>query len=249
VKRIVIALLGGGAAVALTLGMGAAVASASTASAARPANTGSCGPQCVDITFLASGSHWTQVDYYGRTAANTAINLQARTNTNSGEDWYPTGEGKVEPTYCASASQAAVNSILTNNQCELLANADLDEATAFQEQFEPLGVPTNMCAGTVNGDEGEAPVNGDRLRLQGCGENADTLWIADAPGGNNNYYNGPNSFGTPYINGASNNYADPLVVTEVSGAPKYQQLQVQYLDVDSSHVVSDRQLVRLIPGS
>ena len=57
-----------------------------------------------DITFLASGSHWTQVDYYGRTAANNPINLQARTNTNSTEDWYPTGEGTVIPTYCATAN-------------------------------------------------------------------------------------------------------------------------------------------------
>ena len=84
-----------------------------------------------------------------------------------------------------------------------------------------------MCAGTWNGDEGEAPVNGDRLRLQVCGENAATLWIADAPR-NYNRYDGPLPSGTPYIDGASNNYADPLVVTEVSGAPEHQQLHVHY---------------------
>ena len=96
-KRYVTALLGIGAAAALTLSMGAAVASASTASAARPSNTGSCGTACPDITFVASGSHWTQVDYYGRTSANNQINLQARTDTNSTEDWYPTGEGTIFP--------------------------------------------------------------------------------------------------------------------------------------------------------
>ena len=101
-KRYVTALLGIGAGAALTLSMGAAAASASTASAARPAKTGSCGTGCPDITFLASGRHRTQVDYYGWTSANNQINLQARTDTNSTEDWYPTGEGTIVPTYCAT---------------------------------------------------------------------------------------------------------------------------------------------------
>ena len=86
-------------------------------------------------------------------------------------------------------------------------------------------------------------MNGDRLRLQVCGENASTLWIADTR------TTSTTGAAAPYINGAWNNYADPLVVTEVSGAPAYQQLHVNYLDVDTANVVSDRQLVRLLPGS
>jgi hypothetical protein len=234
--RKVTTLLGIGAAVALTLSMGA-MASASTAKA-RPDNTGSCGPTCVEVSFLQPGRQWVQVDYYGRTGTGTANNLQARTDTNPNEDFRPDGEGAIIPVYCASPGVAAINSILTNNQCELLFNAGLDSSTAFQLQFSPLGVESNMCSGTV-GDAN--PVNGDRIRLEPCGATADTLWIADSPD------SGPHG-SVPYINGASSNYSNPLVVTAVSGAPKYQKLEVRWLITDTAGIVSDRQLVVLEPG-
>ena len=85
-------------------------------------------------------------------------------------------------------------------------------------------------------------MNGDRLRLQVCGENASTLWIADT----NYQHDGA----LPFIDSASRTTTlTRWSSTEVSGAPAYQQLHVNYLDVDTAGVVSDRQLVRLIPGS
>ena len=141
---------------------------------------------------------------------------------------------------------------MTANECTQANNAGLDHAEAFQNEIAPLGdTSSNMCVGTWNSDAGTAPVSGDRLRLQGCGVNAGTLWIADTTASNNSDHlpHYTHDGGTPYIDAASNNYAKPLVVTETTGAEAYQRLEVQTLISDSNGVVSDRQLVRLLLGS
>ena len=52
----------------------------------------------------------------------------------------------------------------------------------------------------------------------------------------------------PYIDGASNNYADPLVVTR-RRALRLTSRSRNYRDGTLTNSCHDRQLVRLLPGS
>ena len=73
-----------------------------------------------------------------------------------------------------------------------------------------------------------------------CGVTASSIWIGDS-----NDSVGPTM---PYINGGSSNYSDPLVIHEMSGAPKAQGLDMQNLNVDTHGIVDGNELVGLLPG-
>jgi hypothetical protein len=231
-----------GAAVVALASFGAMAGASAASASVHPANTGSCGVTCIEPYFLSSGPQWVQVDHDGSGKVNTEINLQYRTSTNSHEDWLASGQGPVDGTYCPGVdpSTPAIDPLFTANQCEALNNYGYGDDTAFQLEFKPLGVnpgSTAMCSGVWND---QAPVAGDRIRLEPCGVNGDTVWIAASD---------LSVLGTtPYINGGSNNFSDPLVITEATGRPAYQSLHLQELNIDSADVPSSNQLVGLLPG-
>lgn len=228
--RVIVAALGSAG---LVLGLG--VAAASAAVSVHPDNTGSCGTSCVEIAFLSSGPQWVQNAPSGVTT--TKVGLNFRTVTNSHEDWLPRDSGDVVPVYCKADGTRAAGSPFTRNQCEDLIGAGYASDPAWQLEYEPLGVPSFQCASTyANGK----PKIGALVRLAPCGVNGSSVWIADEADAV-----GPT---VPYINGGSNNFSDPLVVHEVSGAPVAQQLDLQQLNVDSNNIVDSNELVLVEPG-
>jgi hypothetical protein len=52
----------------------------------------------------------------------------------------------------------------------------------------------------------------------------------------------------PFINGASSNFSDPLVVTEAGVSPAYHTLSLENLNVDSAGIVPGSQLMAFEPG-
>ena len=224
-------------AVALLGGVGLTAASASTHPSAKPNNTGSCGHNCIEPFFLASGHQWVLVDHNGLTTANTAINLQFKTVTNSREDWLPLGAGPVVKNYCPNQTPIAVDPVLSANNCAYLVNNSEATETAEELEFTPLGVQTGMCVGLWNNQTATA---GLRTRLEPCGDSPDTVWIEDAAHTRVGF--------VPFINGGSNNFEFPLVATEQSGAPAYQAIRLQQVNEDTHGIVEDQQLVNFEPG-
>lgn len=204
-----------------------------------PLNTGSCGPTCVEPYFLLPGKTWVQIDAKGADKVNNPINLQYRTTTNAAEDFSPSDSSTVVPEFCPSTTQAALDPVFSAAQCALLANANLDSSPAWQMRYSPLGVYTGMCVGIWNDSGTGGP--GSRIRLEKCGVSRSTVWIEDT-----NVVNPDHT--APYINGASSNFSDPLVITEATGAPAVQKLELEQLNIDTSGIVSSQQLVGLLPG-
>jgi hypothetical protein len=224
----------------LTLGLSAASAASAAPVKVHPAETGSCGTNCIEPYFLASGSQWVQSAASGK--KNTEVTLNYSTTTNSHEDFLPIDVGTVVNEYCpdttSSPVEPAVDPLFTANQCAGLDLAGLDDATAWQVEYEPLGVPSHECVSSYNNGK---PKAGALVRLSPCGEDASSVWIKDT--------DVVNPFGTaPYISGASNNFSDPLVITEGNGGPDAQKLFFEQLNVDSNNIVASTQLVGILPG-
>ena len=96
-KRYVTALLGIGAAAALTLAMGAAAASASTASPATASEHRLLRQRVPGHHVPGVGLALDAGGLLRPDVVNNQINLQARTDTNSTEDWYPDRRGQDHP--------------------------------------------------------------------------------------------------------------------------------------------------------
>ena len=195
--------LAAGVAVTAMLGMSASAAIAGTN--ADPDATNACGTHCTDVSFQNPGPTWILGAHSGLPAVNNVVRLLAGSNGAPKEDFSYINVGTVFPLYCTATGQTQTGSIFTNNQCHLLFQAGLLGAKTFSLAFNPNnGGSEQLCIGGW----GDEVANGWKLRLENCGVAADTVLIFSPklPGGNT-------STGDWLINGASDNFTNPLVAT------------------------------------
>jgi len=209
--RLFIAALAGCATVAL--GAGAASASVHTdGTAAVRAHTpravanatNACNSDCVDIGFVNPD--------FGRAilasksdsdAAGNIVRLLSGSNGLPKEDFAVITDGTIDPLYCTHSGQAQAGSIFSNNQCHLLIALHYGHDQTYQAAFNPNnGGPEDECIGVTG------PKSGDKMRLEPCGVNADTVLIVapTLPGGST-------TAGFWLVNGGSDNYSNPNVAT------------------------------------
>jgi hypothetical protein len=202
-----------GVAVTAMLGMSAASAAGASVAKLKPDATTACGASCTDYSFTVPGPSDILAAHSGLAIKNNIVRLVQGSNAASKEDFTPTNEAAVVPTYCTTGGQAQTGSVFTNNQCNLLVNDGLSAAKTFELAFNPDNSgPSDLCIGAW--DNG-APANGWKVRLEYCGVASDTVIIETAtlPAGSA-------PAGTDwFISGASDNFSRPLVLTNPGFAP------------------------------
>lgn len=201
--------LAAGVAATAMLGL-SAVAVASTSALAA---TNACGHKCIDLSFKVPGRHAILGVHSGYNVYNNTVRLLQGSNGAYKEDFSPQRLSRVSPLYCTKSGQAQPGSVFSSNQCALMKNAGLLHDTTYQLAFNPNnGGPGNLCIGAWNNDR---PWN-ERMRLVNCGVAADTVLIVATklPGGRiaaPGYY--------WLVNGASNNFSNPVVATSAGYFP------------------------------
>jgi hypothetical protein len=199
-----------GVTVAATIGLSAVAAGATARTPAQPAATNACGASCVDVSFVNPGRRWILASHSGLTNPNNVVRLLRGSNGLPKEDFSEIDIGTVNALYCTPAG-TSISGLFTNSQCNLLVNAGLGGATTFQLAFNPNnGGDETECVGAW---DNAPPASGFKLRLEDCGVAADTVLIRTAkiPGGTT-------TTGFWLINGASNNFSNPLVATSTGSA-------------------------------
>jgi hypothetical protein len=226
--------LAAGVAVTAMLGMSAASAASSPTSFA----TNACGNKCVDVHFLQPGKHAILGVHSGWNSNNALVRLLAGSNGASKEDFSEIHTGKVSSMYCIG-SVPFPGSVFTARQCQLLKLAGLSNAYTFELAFNPNnGGPENMCVGAWNNT---SPIIDGKLRLVPCGVEADTVLIRTQ-----HLPTGHTTAGSYWlINGASDNYSNPLVITSDGTYPS--QPRWETVNVNGGHGI-DTQEVRITPG-
>lgn len=201
-KRLII---GAAAAACLTLGFGAPALASHTPHAVANA-TNACSGDCIDIGFVNPGlGEAILASHSGLDKAGNVVRLVQGSNGMAKSDFAATETGTVDPLYCTHGGQAQIGSLFTANQCHLLISEHYGHDQTYQLAFDPdNGGPEDQCVGSVG------PKSGDKVRLEPCGVNADTVIIVaeTLPGGH------VVSAGTGWIvSGASDNFSNPNVLT------------------------------------
>lgn len=201
-KRLII---GAAAAACLTLGFGAPALASHTPGAIANA-TNACSGDCIDIGFVNPGlGEAILASHSGLDKAGNVVRLVQGSNGMAKSDFAATETGTVDPLYCTHGGQAQAGSLFTANQCHLLISEHYGHDQTYQLAFDPNnGGPEDQCVGSVG------PKSGDKVRLEPCGVNADTVIIVaeTLPGGH------VVSAGTGWIvSGASDNFSNPNVLT------------------------------------
>jgi hypothetical protein len=173
------------ATLALIGGLG--TAGAVSANAATPP----CGRHCIDIFLREFGSHRSPnfvLDVFRGTArAGTPIILFRTSNTDAAEDFTVSFQGTVQDFRDAGLVSAAFN----------LHYSDL---AAFEFEYAPNGVNSNLCVGVATTAANRTPVS-----LQPCGVSARTVWAVDSHDSIRGFY-------VPLINGSDTNFSHPYVL-------------------------------------
>jgi hypothetical protein len=189
------------------LGMGA------DAAMATPASTNACSSNCTDVWFVNPGSQALVTSHSALNKTNNVVRLTQGSNGAPKQDFTEIDAGTVVGLYCTPWGTAVTGSIFTDNQCHLLDVAGLLPANTFQFAFNANnGGPENRCLGAWNND---APVSGWKIRLEPCGESADTVIIETET------LDGATLTSSQewLINGASDNYSNPVVATSAGSFP------------------------------
>jgi hypothetical protein len=227
------------AGVAVTAMLGMSAASAATASH-KPISmaTNACGNNCVDVHFLQPGKHAILGVHSGYNTNNNLVRLLAGSNGASKEDFSEIHSGKVSSLYCFG-SVPYPGSVFTARQCQLLKLDGLLNASTFELAFNPNnGGPENECIGAWGNT---SPIIDGKLRLVPCGVEADTVLIST-----DHLPTGHTTAGSDWlINGASDNYSNPLVITSDGTYPS--QPRWETVNVNGGHGI-DTQEIRITPG-
>jgi len=229
--------LAAGVAVTAMLGMSAASANASGTPNITNA-TNACANNCVDVHFLQPGKHAILGVHSGWNSNNALVRLLAGSNGASKEDFSEIHSGKISTQYCSGVVPYP-GSVFTARQCQLLKLAGLINDYTFELAFNPNnGGPETMCIGAWNNT---SPIIDGKLRLVPCGVEADTVLIRT-----NHLPTGHTTAGSYWlINGASDNYSNPLVITSDGTYPS--QPRWLTVNVNGGHGI-DTQEVRITPG-
>jgi hypothetical protein len=180
------------AAATLTMVGGLGAAGTLTANAATP----SCGHRCIDIFLREFGTHRTPgfvLDVFQQKAvAGQPIILWQPSNHDPAEDFTITNQGTVGDFYAAGLVSAALN--LHYSQFE-----------AYEIQYTPYGVDSNLCMGV-----GTTAANGTPVALEPCGVSSKTVWVKDS-------YDTIRGGFVPLINGSDTNFSNPYVLNYPGG--------------------------------
>jgi hypothetical protein len=175
------------AAATLTLVGGLSAAGALTANAATP----SCGHNCIDIFSREFGTHHHPnfvLDVFRGTArAGTPIILYRTSNSDKAEDFTVSFQGTVNDFFNAGLVSAALNLHYSHDW-------------AFEFEYSPNGVNSNLCVGV-----GSTAANLTPVSLQQCGASAKTVWVVDSSNTIHGFY-------VPLINGSDTNFSHPFVL-------------------------------------
>jgi hypothetical protein len=227
--------LAAGVAVTAMLGMSA---SAAMAAPSPIFATNACGNKCVDVHFLQPGKHAILGVHSGWNTNNNLVRLLPGSNGASKEDFSEIHTGKVSSLYCFG-SVPYPGSVFTARQCQLLKLAGLSNAFTFQLAFNPNnGGPETECIGAWSNT---SPIIDGKLRLVPCGVAADTVLIRTS-----HLPTGHTTAGSYWlINGASDNFSNPLVITSDGTYPS--QPRWETVVVNGGHGI-DTQEIRITPG-
>jgi hypothetical protein len=195
------------AGVAATALLGLSAASASAVGTPVTNATNACGNHCVDVHFLTPGRRAILGVHSGYATPNNLVRLLQGSNGASKEDFTEVDLSTVFPLYCTLGGQAQPGSLFSSRQCALIKNAHLLGDTTFQLAFNPNnGGDETMCIGAWGNQN---PIVGGKLRLEPCGVSADTVFIVA-----NRLPTGRTTAGSLWlINGASDNFSNPLVAS------------------------------------
>ncbi|HEY2693278.1 MAG TPA: hypothetical protein VGJ50_32915 [Streptosporangiaceae bacterium] len=228
-----------GVTVAATVGMSAMAASAAPV---RPAATSACSFHCVDVSFRNPGPFNILTVHSGIAEPNNIVRLTHGSNGASKQDFSRINVGTVGGVgglYCTTGGLSLDQTIFTNKQCKLLSLAGLYSATTFQLAFNPNnGGDETLCLGAW---DNQPPVSGFKTRLSECGVAADTVLIQTGhiPGGS------VSGLGDWLINGASDNFSNPLVATSDGTSPS--QPTWSTVRLNGKRAI-DTQVTRQFPG-
>jgi hypothetical protein len=198
------AKIAAGAATLTLVGGGLGMVGTLTASAATP----SCG-SCSNIFTQKFGPQYLLDVYQGQATAGQSIILFQASNSDKAEDFVVVGEGSVHDFYHHYGLVSAA-----------FAKAYSDD-TAYEIQYEPYGLNSNMCVSTW---PGEVPQAGYKARLESCGTYSNSLWAADTTNevadarSTSAVFTGTGE-DTPLINGADDSFSNPLVLNYSVGNP------------------------------
>jgi len=191
-----------------TLGA-AAVAGAMAVSgfAAAGAATTACGKACYDIGFVDPGLGAELLASNSLAGAKGAlVRLVQGSDGLPAEDFVRIAAGTVVPTYCTATGQAQTGSLFTAKQCQLLVTDGYSANETYEIAFSPdNGGPADECIGATSSRPGSS------VRLEPCGASAGTILIPvrKLPDGRVSYTNS-----LWEVNGASDNFSNPLVLTD-----------------------------------
>ncbi len=213
------AKIAAGVATFAVVGGSLATVGAMSASAATP----SCGKKCIELYTQKYGKKY-QLDSSGTSSAtgNKIILFQAANSDRA-----------LDFTY---SIQGTVNQIAKADPKLVPAGLKVNYGSdpAFELEYSPWGVNSNQCVGTWPGENVQ---NGYKVRLEPCGEGANTLWVFDQAKAHKGY--------APLIAGQQSNYSNPYVMTEPGDGPTSQPrpwVQVQNINTYSNGVVFDNQM-------
>ena len=187
------------AATTLSLLGGVGVAGALTAGSASAA-TPSCGPTCINLYNQQFGKAFYQDVFRQSIKVNQPIILFRSSDSDPALDFTTNLVASFNPFTPLTVTQlcAIAGSGLGAGTCARYGNDPV-----WETQYAPYGVNSGLCVGIA------AVASGEAVTLQPCGVSAKTWWISD----NAHRYFHKGHFYTPWVNAASTNFTQPLVLT------------------------------------
>ena len=187
------------AAATLTMIGGVGTAGALTAGTADAA-TPSCGFTCINVFNQQFGHAFYQDVYRQGERVNQPIILFRSADSDPALDFTVTDLADVSTFTPLTVAQlcASVPAMMGAGTCLRYANDPV-----WETQYAPYGVNSGLCVGVATA------VSGATVTLQQCGVSAKTWWISD--NAHRYFHNG--HWYTPWVNAASANYTQPLVLT------------------------------------
>jgi hypothetical protein len=169
-----------------------------SASAATPR----CGPECKDLYTKKFGPRYLLATVPGRAAANQEVILSKASRRNPTEDFVIKNLGSVGSMY--GQHQRVITPQFDTSYAAL---------SAYEFQYAPHGVNTNLCLGTSPGRLAQA---GFKVRLEPCGKHRNSVWAIFT----GQFVRDHTSYGYDVlISAATNSLADPLVLNYPAGNP------------------------------
>ena len=212
------------AATTLSLLGGVGVAGALTAGSASAA-TPSCGPFCINLYNQQFGKAFYQDVFQQSIKVNQPVILFRSSDSDPALDFTSNLLANVSAPSCLfglvnplkppSFANCVGNVVLPFTPLTVSALCTLGGGLGagtcaryandwvWETQYSPYGVNSGLCVGITTAASG-APVS-----LQPCGVSAKTWWISD----NAHRYFHKGHFYTPWVNAASTNFTQPLVLT------------------------------------